>query len=384
VRTILSGGKIVTPTQVIENHTLILEGEIISAIIPDEQYKHKTKDHQLNTRGKWITPGLIDIHVHGSNFADAMDPKPETYQILNSFFASRGVTGYLLTTGTASNADITAVIKGFQEFSLPENGAVPLGIHLEGPYLCEERKGAQPALHLRDPDPAIYQSWFDSGVIRLMTIAPELEGAMELIKTGVNQGVEFAVGHSVASYDVMMEAIDNGLRQATHTFNGMNPLHHRRPGVVGAVLADDRVFAQVIADGVHVHPAVVKALVKAKGVNRTILITDAIRAAGLGNGEYDLLEQTVTVKDRVARIASGSLAGSVLTMDQAVRNAMVFCDIPFHEAIHMASLTPAKSLNLHSERGALEPELRADVTIFDQDYSVETTIVGGKIVYQKQ
>lgn len=384
MRTILSGGKIVTPTQVIENHTLILEGGIIAAIIPDEQYKHKTKDHQLNTRGKWITPGLIDIHVHGSNFADAMDPKPETYQILNSFFASRGVTGYLLTTGTASNSDITAVIDGFQKYSPSEDGAVPLGIHLEGPYLCEERKGAQPAIHLRDPEPAMYQSWFKSGKIRLMTVAPELEGAIDLIKFGVKHGVEFAVGHSIASYEVMQEAIDSGLRQATHTFNGMNPLHHRRPGVVGAVLADDRIFAQVIADGVHVHPAVVKALVKAKGVNRTILITDAIRAAGLGNGEYDLLEQTVTVKDRVVRIASGSLAGSVLTMDQAVRNAMDFCGIPFQEAILMASLAPATSLNLHAERGALKPGHRADVTIFDQDYSVETTIVGGKIIYQKQ
>jgi N-acetylglucosamine-6-phosphate deacetylase len=362
VRTILVGGKLVTPTRVLENHTLILEGGIIAAIIPDEQYKYKTKDHQLNTRGKWITPGLIDIHVHGSNFADAMDPKPET----------------------ASNSDITAVIDGFQKYSPSEDGAVPLGIHLEGPYLCEERKGAQPAIHLRDPEPAMYQSWFKSGKIRLMTVAPELEGAIDLIKFGVKHGVEFAVGHSIASYEVMQEAIDSGLRQATHTFNGMNPLHHRRPGVVGAVLADDRIFAQVIADGVHVHPAVVKALVKAKGVNRTILITDAIRAAGLGNGEYDLLEQTVTVKDRVVRIASGSLAGSVLTMDQAVRNAMDFCGIPFQEAILMASLAPATSLNLHAERGALKPGHRADVTIFDQDYSVETTIVGGKIIYQKQ
>jgi len=383
VRTILSGGKIVTPTQVIENHTLILEGEIISAIIPDQKFIVEKNDHSINTQGKWVTPGLIDIHVHGSNLADAMDADPKSINTLNQFFASRGVTGYLLTTGTASNSDISAVVDCFQEYSPLEDGAVPLGIHLEGPYLCEERKGAQPAIHLRDPEPAMYQSWFKSGKIRLMTVAPELEGAINLIKYGVKQGVEFAVGHSVASYEVMQEAFDSGLRQATHTFNGMNPLHHRHPGVVGTVLADDRVFAQVIADGVHVHPAVVKILVKAKGSNRTILITDAIRAAGIGNGEYNLLGQTVTVMDGVARISSGSLAGSVLTMDQAVRNAMAFCGIPFNEAIHMASLTPATSLKMHTERGALKPGLRADVTIFDQNYSVETTIVGGNIVYQK-
>jgi N-acetylglucosamine-6-phosphate deacetylase len=383
VRTILSGGKIVTPTQVIENHTIILEGEIISAIIPDQKFIVEKNDHTINTQGKWVTPGLIDIHVHGSNLADAMDANPKSINTLNQFFASRGVTGYLLTTGTASNSDISAAINCFQEYSPTKSGAVPLGIHLEGPYLCEERKGAQPAIHLRDPEPVIYKGWFNSGKILLMTVAPELDGALDLIKAGVKQGVEFAVGHSVASYEVMQEAIERGLRQATHTFNGMNPLHHRRPGVLGAVLSDDRLFAQVIADGVHVHPAVVNALVKAKGINRTILITDSIRAAGMGNGEYDLLGQTVSVKGNVARIASGSLAGSVLTMDQAVRNTMTFCDIPFAQAIQMASLTPAKSLNLHTERGALEPGLRADVTIFSQDYSVETTIVGGNIVYQK-
>jgi len=383
VRTILSGGKIVTPTQVLENHTLILEGGIISAIIPNEQLKSKKKDQSINTRGKWITPGLIDIHVHGSNFADAMDIEPEPYQILNKYFASRGVTSYLLTLGSASNSDISTVIERFQGFSPSEDSAIPLGIHLEGPYLCQERKGAQPAICLRDPEPAIYQNWFESGVIRLMTIAPELEGALDLIMVGVKQGIEFAVGHSVASYDVMMEAIEKGLRHATHTFNGMNPLHHRQPGVVGAVLSDDRVFAQVITDGVHVHPAVVKTMVQAKGINQTILITDAIRATGLGNGQYDLLGQTVTVKDSVARVASGSLAGSVLTMDKAVKNAMDFCGIPFADAIHMASLTPAKSLNLQTERGALESGLRADVTVFNLDYSVETTIVGGKVVYQK-
>jgi len=383
VRTILSGGKIVTPTQVIENHTLILEGEIISAIIPDQKFIVEKNDHTINTQGKWVTPGLIDIHVHGANYADAMDADPESLNTLNQFFASRGVTGYLLTTGAASNSDISAVINCFQEYLPTKSGAVPLGIHLEGPYLCEERKGAQPSIHLRDPEPEYYKRWFESGVIRLMTVAPEIAGALKLIQAGIKQGVEFAVGHSVASYEVMQEAIERGLRHATHTFNGMNPLHHRHPGVVGAILSDDRVFAQVIADGVHVHPAIVKTLVKVKGINRTLLITDAIRATGLGNGQYDLLGQTVSVKGNVARIASGSLAGSVLTMDQAVRNTMAFCDIPFTQAIQMASLTPAKSLNLHTERGALEPGLRADVTIFNQDYSVETTIVGGNIVYQK-
>jgi N-acetylglucosamine-6-phosphate deacetylase len=382
VRTILTGGKIITPIEILTDHVLTFEGDVITAIIPETQFESNDQDLILDLHGKWITPGLIDIHVHGSNYADTMDAGPEIYQVLNSFFASKGVTAYLPTTGTASESDITSAVNGYLEAIPTEGGAVPLGIHLEGPYLCEERKGAQPVDHLRNPDPAEYQKWFDSGVIRLMTVAPELEGALDLIKQGVKQGIEFAVGHSVAGYDVMLEAFDAGLRQATHIFNGMNPLHHRQPGVVGAVLSDDRAFAQIIADGVHVHPAVVKILVKAKGLDRTILITDAIRAAGLGNGEYDLLGQKVIVKDGVARIASGSLAGSVLTMDQGVRNLMSFCDIPFIEAIRMATSTPARALNLQNERGALKAGLRADITIFNSEYSVDATIVGGNVVYQ--
>lgn len=383
MRTILHGGKIITPDGVLEDHALIIESEIIKSIIPINQADIAKSDLTISTADKWISPGLIDIHVHGSDLSDAMDASPGAVEKLSRFFASRGVTSFLLTTGTASKTDLDLVISSFTSHPIPRDGAYPLGIHLEGPYLSEARKGAQPADQLRNPDPSEYQPWFESGAVRLMTIAPELPGALELIEFGFQQGIQFAVGHSTASYEVMQIAIEKGLRQATHTFNGMNPLHHRDPGVLGAVLTDNRVFAQVIPDGIHVHPAVVKLLVASKGIERTVLITDAIRAAGLGDGDYDLLSQTVTVQNGVARIASGSLAGSVLTMDQAVRNVMEFCDLPFDQALQMGSLTPAKSLGIEKMRGSISEGMRADITIFDQNYLVERTLVGGEIVYTK-
>jgi len=178
-------------------------------------------------------------------------------------------------------------------------------------------------------------------------------------------------------------AVGFGLRQATHTFNGMDSLHHRTPGVVGAVLSDGSIYAQIIPDGVHVHPAVVKLLVKAKGIDKTILITDAIRAAGLKDGDYKLLGQTITVKSGIARIASGSLAGSTLTMDAAVRNVIEFCGVSLAEAITMASYAPAQSLGLHGTKGHLRAGADADIVIFDRAMTVKMTIIGGEVVYKK-
>jgi N-acetylglucosamine-6-phosphate deacetylase len=373
----------VTPFEALKDHALIIEHGTILGMIPQNQYLPQAGDTVIDCTGKWVTPGLIDIHVHGANLADTMDGSHEAYETLGRFFARHGVTAYLLTTGAAPNERISTVLRSYAGYTPSPNSARPLGIHLEGPYLGEKNKGAQPVEHLRNPNPQEYIAWFASGIVRLMTIAPELKGSAELIRYGLSCGVEFAVGHSEASYDQMQAAIGYGLRQATHTFNGMNPLHHREPGVVGAVLADHRVYAQVIPDGIHVHPAVVKTLVRAKGVERTILITDSIRAAGLPDGDYELLGHTVHVQDQIARVDSGSLAGSVVTMDAAVRNAMRFCDISLSEAVRMASYTPAESLHLTPLYGQLAPGSRADLAIFDPDLTIHMTLVGGNIAYQK-
>ncbi len=381
MRTLITGGTLLTPHQTLPQHTLIVEGTKISGIEPPG-IRPDPDDTVIDAQGMWVTPGLIDVHVHGSAGYDTMDATAEALHTMARFFARHGVTGYLPTTGAAPAADTWAAIENVMQCPQPQDGAHHLGIHLEGPYLSAEHKGAQPVEQLRDADAAEYSAWFTSGVVRLMTIAPERRGALTCIEQGVAQGIEFAIGHSGATYEQVLEAVERGLRQSTHTFNGMLGLHHREPGTVGAVLTDDRIYAQVIADGVHLHPAVVKLLVRAKGVGRTILITDAIRATGLPDGEYNLLGFKVTVRNGIPRNEAGSLAGSTLTMDVGVRNLMAFAGLSLNEALATATSTPAEALGWAGRKGVLAIGADADVILLDADLNVRLTMVAGRVVYQ--
>jgi N-acetylglucosamine-6-phosphate deacetylase len=264
----------------------------------------------------------------------------------------------------------------------PQAGAQHLGIHLEGPYIGSQFRGAQPEEWLRSPDPSEYEQWFEMGSIRLIALAPELPGTIDLIERGVRQGIRFSVGHSSASYEQVIQAADHGLSQATHTFNGMTGLHHREPGAAGAVLTDERIYAEIIVDGIHLHPAVVKLVVQAKSVDRTILVTDAIRATGLEDGDYDLGgHQQVQVRDGIARTSRGSLAGSTLAMDSALRNVMRFADLTINDALRMATTTPAEALGILSRKGIIRPGADADLALVDPDLNVRSTIINGALVY---
>jgi len=383
LRKIIINGRLVTPLELLDGSNLIIEDGKITAIISDYKPKPGSQDEIIDADGLWATPGLIDIHVHGCNRVDTMDASHQTWRTMGHFFAKHGVTSYLPTTGTAPKEQIQAVIDNLASFCYTGEGAVPLGLHLEGPYLNAARKGAQPEEYLAAPDPHDYRRWFDSGLVKVMTVAPELDGAMELIQYGIEQGVKFAAGHTTASYGQMEQAVENGLDQAAHLYNGMDPLHHRYPGVVGAVLSDERIYAQIIADGVHVHPAVVRLTLKTKGLDRMVLITDAMRAAGLEDGVYDLLGQPVTVKSGEARVTSGSLAGSVLTMDAALRNMIEFCGITLPEAVHMASYVPARALGLQG-KGQLSVGADADITLLNEELTVEKTLVRGTVVFDRK
>jgi N-acetylglucosamine-6-phosphate deacetylase len=382
VRTILVGGTLITPDHLLREYELVIEDGKITAILSAGQAGRDHDDIRIEVKGLWVTPGLIDIHTHGGAGADTMDASTEALDAMGRFFASHGVTSYLPTTVTASGEAISAAIENENRMAVA-GGAHSLGLHLEGPYLNARHKGAQPEEHLRLPDPGEYRPWFDSGRIRLMTVAPELESGMDLIREGVRSGVEFAVGHSGASYEQVQMAAGYGLRHATHTFNGMSGLHHREPGTVGGVLADGRIYAQIIADGIHLHPAIVKLIVRAKGVQRSILITDSIRATGLEDGEYDLGGQTVRVREGVARVASGSLAGSTLTMEAAIRNTMAFTGASIQEAVAMATRVPAEALGISNRKGCLRPGMDADISIFDEEMNVRLTMVLGQPVYEK-
>ncbi|MGQ9686923.1 MAG: N-acetylglucosamine-6-phosphate deacetylase, partial [Thiobacillaceae bacterium] len=320
---------------------------------------------------------------HGSAGHDMMDATAEALEAMSRFLAAHGVTSFLPTTVAASRERTSEAIANVSRHGRACSGAQPLGVHLEGPYLNPDQRGAQPPQHLRPPDPAEFSDWLASGAVRLMTLAPELPGALELIDRGHREGIEFALGHTAAAYEQVLEAADHGLRQASHTFNGMPALHHRSPGTLGAVLADGRLYAQVIVDGVHVHPAIAKVLFRAKGVNRTILISDAMRAAGLNDGLYDLGGQSISVRGGVARTAAGSLAGSTLSLDAAVRNALRCGDMSLPQALPMATSVPAAAMGLAAVKGRLAPGADADVVLLDDALNVRLTIVAGQVVHDR-
>ncbi len=382
MRTFIVGGTVLTPSRELPGYTVVIEQGTIQALLATRPQPGPA-DQVINASDLYVAPGLIDIHVHGADGCDTMDATPEALHRMARFFAAHGVTSYLPTTMTASGPAISAAIEAAANFQPPADGAAHLGLHLEGPYLSGHHKGAQPEIYLRAPQPEEYRTWFASAQVRLVTVAPELEGSLAMIEAGALEGVEFAVGHSDADFETVVEAADHGLRQATHVFNAMLGLHHRRPGSLGAVLTDDRIYAQLIADGVHVHPAMVKLVVRAKGPGRTILITDAMRATGLPDGVYDLGGQATIVKDGVARLEAGNLAGSTLTLDAALRNVMAFTGLSLTEALPMATAIPAEALNLTGRKGCLAVGADADIILLDSDLKVARTIVGGQTVFQR-
>lgn len=376
----ITGGTLVTPFETLTGHDLVIVGDRIAAIVPQSS-NHADAD-AIDARGLFVVPGMIDVHVHGSDGHDTMDATPEALRGMARFFVRHGVTAYYPTTMTAPPEAIRAAVDNVRRCSQPEDGAQHLGVHVEGPYLSPKHPGAQPASALRDPVPSEYAGWLDSGVVRLITIAPERPGALELIEAGLDAGVEFAMGHTDATYEQVIEAANRGVRQATHTFNAMVGLHHRQPGGVGGVLSDDRIYAQVIVDGVHVHPAAVKVLARAKGPGRTLLITDAMRAAGLPDGGYDLGGQPISVSGGVARTKDGALAGSTATLDVVLRNMMAFAGLSLAEALPMATATPAEAMGLAGRKGVLASGADADVVLLDAEYQVHLTMVGGRVVWR--
>lgn len=387
MRVMFRGGHILTPDQTIEDSALVVENGKVSAIEPERQISENPVDVQvIDASGTLVAPGLIDVHVHGSMGSDVMDATQEALYQMENFFLKQGVTAYLPTTLTASPEAITLAIETVSSRGSTSAGAVPLGVHLEGPYVSHAYRGAQPVQWLRNPDPEEYRAWFSTGLIRLVTLAPELPGAAEMIEEGTRQGVRFSAGHTEATFEEMRRAADAGLSQATHTFNGMVGLHHREPGTVGAILLDDRITAEVIADGIHLHPAVIGLILRAKGIDRTVLVTDAMRATGLEDGDYQLGDQIVHVKAGIARTAAGGLAGSTLTLNRAIRNtvqyAREYAGLTVNQVLTMATRTPARLLGLEGKKGTLAPGSDADVVLFDSQFQVKSVMVAGKIVLQ--
>lgn len=339
----------------------------------------------IDARQHIVLPGFIDIHVHGAMDADTMDATPAALSVMAQFFASRGVTSFLPTTMTASKEEINAAIfnvgAAMDDAGDTASGASRasiLGAHVEGPFVNPKHCGAQPVQFMRPATPEEYLPWFNSGIVKLITVAPEMDGSMELIAEAKRRGIAVALGHTDATYAQAMAAFAAGANQATHTFNAMRGLHHREPGTVGATMVNDDVFAQLICDNIHVHPAAMNALYRCKDSDRLAVITDAMEATGLGDGEFQLGAHHVHVQAGEARLANGALAGSTLTMDVAFRNIIAATGCSIAEASRMCSTTPARAIGVQDHKGQIAAGYDADLVILDQDLRVVRTIIAGK------
>lgn len=374
-------GNLVTEHLLLEDAELVVEDGRVT-----ELNRHQTRPPTYKFPDAFIAPGLVDIHFHGALGHDAMDATPETLPALSAYQASQGVTAFLATTMTASEERLAAAVRNIgKQLAGPYGGAGArcLGVNLEGPYLSPKRAGAQNLHEIRLPSRAEVDTLWSLSRhhIRILTLAPEVLGAEELTHLLTARGVVVSAGHSDASWKDGRSGIDWGIRHATHLFNGMPPIHHRDPGLVSALLEDDRVSVELICDGVHLAAGTVKLVRKIAGDDRIVLVTDSVRATGLANGSYELGGQTIRVQDGVARTAAGGLAGSTLGLARAVSNYVRDGGAGIVEAIRAASTNPARVLGLSQEMGKLSVSRPADLTVIDAAGCVYLTMVSGAVTF---
>lgn len=335
----------------------------------------------IDAKGKILLPGFIDVHVHGAVGYEAMDATPESLQKMAQFYAQHGVTAFLATTWTDSPARVQAALENIAKcVGTQPNGATILGAHVEGPYLNPEKCGAQNLNYIRRADRDEALRWLDLGMVRLMALAPEYPENHWLIEECARRGILVSAAHTSAKYTDMQKAVALGLSQSTHTYNAMTPLSHREPGVVGAAMTLPEIRCELIADNIHVHPAAMQILYLTKGAEKILLISDAVRGAGMPEGDFQIDERIVTVKDGAVRLPDGTLAGSILTMDRALYNFMQATGEPLSKIWRTSSLNAAQALGV--KKGSLTVGYDADVILVDDSIQVALTIAEGKIVYQ--
>jgi len=375
-------GKIVTEKEVLENKVLLYNDKILEFRERETaEQLLQTCEEVIDAKGNYVSPGFIDMHIHGSGGHDVMDGTVESLSIISSTVARNGVTGFLPTTMTMSKEKIYTALDNISYFMGKEaQGAKILGVHMEGPFINKKYKGAQAEDFILEPSFSFIEKYVD--IIKIITLAPEMDDNFNFIKEVKEKtNIILSVGHSNAEYDQAMEAIENGVSHATHTFNAMTPLNHRKPGVVGAVL-NSEIYCELIADRIHVHPAIFKILEAIKGMDKIILITDSMRAGCLKDGISELGGQRVIVKDNSARLEDGTLAGSILKLNQAIKNFMDCTGKGICEAIKLASLNPSKELGIEKQKGSLEVGKYSDIVILDEAFNVQQTIVEGKTVFR--
>lgn len=392
---------VVGQESVVAADVVVRDGRIVSADAPGAS-RRGAREWLVDLGDRWLVPGFIDGHVHGGGGAQCNTSDPEEVRAVGRFHAQHGTTSLLATTVSAGVTELEASLSAIAAAGVPPDaesaagpgviagmaGARVLGVHLEGPFLSPARPGAMDAETFVAPDERVLHRLLSAGggdVVRMMTLAPELPGALELVRTLAGRGVVVSLGHSDASYEQARAAVAAGARSATHVFNAMAPLHHREPGLLGAALDLPEVNCELICDGLHVDPAAMRLAVKAKGLAGIRLITDAIEAAGMPDGEYRLGASSVRVlvgRATVKAPGGESLAGSTLTMDAAVAGAVRWLGLTVPQAVALASAVPARMLGIEGRTGTIAPGMDADLVVLDNELRASGTLIGGEWVVE--
>ena len=369
-------GTVYTPAP-IRNGVVVVEDDRIRDVAARDATELPEGTREVRLDEGIITPGFVDTHNHGAGGKDVMEASRESLEVICRTLARFGTTSYYPTTLTAPGADIRRVFEFLADYvqeceTRPTPMAQPLGIHMEGPYLSVARRGVHPAEHLVEPTLDAYRELAEAagGRLRIVTLAPELAQASELIEEMLETRVQPSIGHTDSTYEQARKAVELGVRQATHVFNAMRPFRHRDPGVIGVVLTHAGVTAELIADGVHVDPVAIRLLYGCKGRDGIALISDGLSATGMGPGEYSVGGLRVEARDGACYYGD-RLAGSILTLDRAVRNMRDFLHLPLEEAIQMATLNPARMMGIDDRKGCLQAGADADLVLMDADLNVQ-------------
>ncbi|MEN8230836.1 MAG: N-acetylglucosamine-6-phosphate deacetylase [Bacteroidota bacterium] len=389
---VIRNGTILTPDREIKEGVVILREKKIVAVGQRGTVDEPPDAEVIDASGHYIVPGMIDIHVNGAMGADVTKIKPDTFSVMGNFFAQHGVTSYVATAITSPEnifLDVLDHVRGVLKSGQME-GARLLGVHMEGPFLSTEQSGAHPRSLLALPKPDNYRPFLEyEEVLKIVTLAPELDGAVQLVEELKQRGIVASAGHTNGIYSEMNPAIDAGISLATHLYCNMS--HFRRDrlkrvaGAAETLLYDDRVAAELIADGWHLGPQLMKLAVKVKSIEKVCFVTDAMPATGLPPGKYQIGGVDAIVEDGIARLPDHSAyAGSVTTMDLCLKNGVEQMDLSLKDALQMATLTPARIIGVDDQKGSLEKGKDADILILDQDFNIHKTIIQGKIEYIRE
>jgi N-acetylglucosamine-6-phosphate deacetylase len=374
---------LITADAVAEGGVLVDEGRIAAV---GRDVKAPADAEVLNLGGRYLAPGFIELHTHGGGGHSLRTEDPQEVEAYARWATSWGVTSFLIgVAGGEHERTLRALGRSAVFFERPSAGAEALGYFLEGPFLNPRRKGAFPEAWLRPPDVDQFRQYVEAtgGRLRLITLAPELPGADALIAAALEAGAVPSMGHSDATYEEALHSFEVGVRHVTHCFNGMRPLAHRDPGCLGAALTVPSVTCELILDGSHVHPAAAALLVRAKGVDGTVLITDAIPPAGTGREVVEWEGMKARVAGKAAVREDGTIIGSLATMDDLVRNAVAWLPVTLPEAVRMVTRNPARVLGLEERKGSLSPGADADLVVLDEELRVAMTVVRGQVAYRR-